>query len=325
MGEALCSLSLDLDNCWSYMKTRGNPAWEALPSYLDVVIPRFLELLDKHGMNITVFIVGQDAVLEKNRAALQLIPKAGHEVGNHSFHHEPWFHRYTRAQAEDELVRAEDAIYEATGARPEVYRGPGYSITVDVLNILADRDYVLDASTLPTFIGPAARAYYMLRARLSNEQKEARDALFGQVRDGLRPLDPYRWQLGGRELLEVPVTTTPVARVPFHPSYVHYLAQVSGRGARLYWAAALDACRLARTEPSVLLHPLDFLGKEDAPELDFFPAMGVSASKKVKLMDDLLAGLKRRFEVLPMAAYGRRVNQRDLPVREPDVETGVAG
>ena len=30
-------------------------------------------------------------------------------------------------------------------------------------------------------------------------------------------------------------------------------------------------------------------------------------------MDDLLAGLKRRFEVLPMAAYGRRVNQRDLP------------
>ena len=36
------SLSLDLDNQWSYMKTHGDPAWESLPSYLDVVVPRAL-------------------------------------------------------------------------------------------------------------------------------------------------------------------------------------------------------------------------------------------------------------------------------------------
>ena len=34
MDKPLASLSLDLDNQWSYMKTHGDPGWESLPSYL---------------------------------------------------------------------------------------------------------------------------------------------------------------------------------------------------------------------------------------------------------------------------------------------------
>ena len=320
----LASLSLDLDNRWSYLKTRGDTSWESLPSYLDVAVPRFLELLDKHGLRITVFVVGQDAALDKNRDALAQIPAAGHEVGNHSFHHEPWFHHYTRAQAADELERAEQALEAATGVRPEVYRGPGYSITRDVLDILVERGYLLDASTLPTFIGPVARAYYLLTSRLSRAERQDRNALFGQVRDGLRPLRPYRWRLTGGELLEVPVTTLPGPRVPFHPSYVHYLAQVDPRLAEAYWVGALETCRVTRTEPSVLLHPLDFLGAEDAPELAFFPAMKTPRDQKLALMDRLLGGLARRFEVLPMGAYARRIGSRRMAVRAPDVQEGKA-
>ena len=63
------SLSLDLDNQWSYMKTHGDAGWEAFPSYLDIVIPRFNELLANFdNQKITVFTVGQDAALEKNHA-----------------------------------------------------------------------------------------------------------------------------------------------------------------------------------------------------------------------------------------------------------------
>jgi hypothetical protein len=29
------SISLDLDNLWSYLKTQGAPGWESFPSYLD--------------------------------------------------------------------------------------------------------------------------------------------------------------------------------------------------------------------------------------------------------------------------------------------------
>ncbi|MGH7756410.1 MAG: polysaccharide deacetylase family protein, partial [Vulcanimicrobiaceae bacterium] len=84
------SLSLDLDNEWSYLKTHGDPAWEQYPSYLDVVVPRVLEVTARLGLRITVFIVGQDAALERNHPALRSIAAAGHEIGNHSFHHEPW-------------------------------------------------------------------------------------------------------------------------------------------------------------------------------------------------------------------------------------------
>ena len=40
------SLSLDLDNKWSYMKTHGDAGWESFPSYFDLLIPRVLRLLD---------------------------------------------------------------------------------------------------------------------------------------------------------------------------------------------------------------------------------------------------------------------------------------
>jgi peptidoglycan-N-acetylglucosamine deacetylase len=78
-GKPLASLSLDLDNQWSYMKTHGDPAWQSLPSYLDVVVPRALRFLDEHGLKITFFIVGQDAARPENRAALDAVMGLGQE------------------------------------------------------------------------------------------------------------------------------------------------------------------------------------------------------------------------------------------------------
>ena len=49
--KPIASLSLDLDNKWSYMKTHGDPGWESLPSYLPVVVPRFLRLLELERMH----------------------------------------------------------------------------------------------------------------------------------------------------------------------------------------------------------------------------------------------------------------------------------
>ncbi len=50
MTKPLASLSLDLDNRWSYMKTHGDEGWESFPSYLDVVVPRVLDLLAKRNL-----------------------------------------------------------------------------------------------------------------------------------------------------------------------------------------------------------------------------------------------------------------------------------
>jgi peptidoglycan-N-acetylglucosamine deacetylase len=319
-------LSLDLDNMWSYMKTHGNPDWQTHPSYLDILVPRVLEHLDKHDLKITFFIVGQDAALEKNHAALRQIPGAGHEVGNHSFHHEPWLHLYTGEEIEREFAASEAAIHAATGVHTRGFRGPGFSLSRAVLKTLKQRGYLFDASTLPTFIGPLARAYYFFHSSLSDSEREKRRALFGGFKDGMRPLKPYFWDLEEGPLLEIPVTTMPLTRAPFHVSYVMYLACYSPALALFYFRTALELCRLTGVQPSLLLHPLDFLSGSDAEPLRFFPAMQMDAKDKLKLIDRILETYKRYFTVVPMGERAERLaGTGGLPRIAPDFpRDGVA-
>jgi peptidoglycan-N-acetylglucosamine deacetylase len=294
------SLSLDLDNLWSYLKVHGDPGWEALPSYLDLVVPRFLDMLAQLDVQITVFIVGQDAALAKNQAALQAIAAAGHEIGNHSFHHESWLHLYSEAEIGQEIATAEAAIVQATGQQPQGWRGPGYSCSPTVLRILAERGYTYDASTFPTFLGPLARAYYLMTTKLSPAERAQRQALFGKFADGLQPLNPYEWAIGDRTLIEVPVTTMPIFKIPIHFSYLLYLATFSTPLALGYFRCALWLCQRLHITPSLLLHPTDFLSDEDVPELAFFPAMKLPRSRKLAILRKLLTLLTRQFRVMPI-------------------------
>ena len=56
LTKPICSLSLDLDNEWAYMKSHGDPGWESFPSYLDLVVPRFLKILDDFGWKDTGYM-----------------------------------------------------------------------------------------------------------------------------------------------------------------------------------------------------------------------------------------------------------------------------
>ncbi|HEX8853291.1 MAG TPA: polysaccharide deacetylase family protein [Pyrinomonadaceae bacterium] len=317
MRKPLASLSLDLDNKWSYMKTHGDAGWESFPSYLDVVVPRVLDFLAARDLKITFFIVGQDAALERNREPLARLSAAGHEIGNHSFRHEPWLHLYSPTELDEELQRAEEHIERATGARPRGFRGPGFSLSHETLRALARRGYEYDASTFPTFLGPLARAYYFMTARLDDAEMEKRRELFGKFGEGFRPLKPYRWRVDGSTIVELPVTTMPLARVPIHVSYLLYLGQFAPRLALLYFRTALALARATGTQVSLLLHPLDFLGAEDVPELAFFPAMRRPAVEKLELVGRALRLLTDNFEVVPLREHARRAaTSTQLPLVE---------
>ncbi|HZS06629.1 MAG TPA: polysaccharide deacetylase family protein [Blastocatellia bacterium] len=328
------SLSLDLDNQWSYQKTHGDTGWETFPSYLNIVVPRVLEFLKERGLRITFFIVGQDAALEKNAEALRALAAAGHEIGNHSFHHEPWLHLYSEAEIEAEIANAEEQIERVTGQRPRGFRGPGFSLSASTLRVLERRGYIYDASTFPTFLGPLARAYYFMTAKLSREEMRRRKALFGTFSEGWRPLKPYRWGIGGEEsLIEIPVTTLPVFKVPMHASYVLYLSSFSTALALLYFKTAVKLCRLTGTQLSLLLHPLDFLGAEDVRELAFFPGMNLASEKKLAVMSEIIGILSKEFSVVTMQQHAAlassspklqlvepRFNQGELPLRLMETE-----
>jgi peptidoglycan/xylan/chitin deacetylase (PgdA/CDA1 family) len=306
------SLSLDLDNEWSYLKTHGDPAWETLPSYLDIVVPRVLRFLESRNLKITFFVVGQDADREENREALRSITAHGHNIGNHSYHHEPWLHLYSREEIVAELARAEDLLEEVTGQRPVGFRGPGYSISKTLLEVLADRGYEYDASSLPTFIGPLARLYYFMTARLDEKQKNERKILFGTWKDALRPLKPYVWSTD-TSLVEIPVTTMPLLRSPIHFSYVIYLSRFSVKLAKAYFRLSLWLCRMTGTMPSLLLHPLDFMGREDVSTLSFFPGMDLSVAEKMDRMGYLVDTVQSEFRVVTMEEHARLAKQQTLP------------
>ncbi|MEH2299531.1 MAG: polysaccharide deacetylase family protein [Nostoc sp.] len=317
-NKPIASLSLDLDNIWSYLKNQGALGWETFPSYLDIAVPRFLDILQQWDLTITVFIVGQDAALEKNTKALEAIASAGHEIGNHSFYHDPWLHLYSEDEIEQEVALAEEHIKRVTHQHPIGFRGPGYSFSPAVLRVLARRGYEYDASTFPTFLGPIARAYYLMTCKLSKEERKKRKALFGSFKDGLQPLKPYQWQMGKDKLTEIPVTTMPIFKVPIHFSYIMYLSTFSSEVALLYLRIALWLCKTTRVQPSLLLHPTDFLSQEDVPELSFFPGMSVPTYKKLAVVNKSLELISSQFNVLTVGQHAKFVaSVRQLPVLVP--------
>ena len=309
--KLLASISLDLDDKWSYMKVHGDPGWEKFPSYLDIVLPITLDVLDKLDIKITFFIVGQDAAIEKNHAVLKMIVDRGHEVANHSFHHESWLKTYSKEKIEEEIVIAEEAILNATGKRTNMFRGPGFSWSNDLLEVLEKRNYIFDASLLPTYISPLMRKYYFWKSKLSKEEKESRKELFGSFKESFYPLKPYTWILPNKKiLLEIPVTTMPVFKIPFHQSYLIYIHNISGGLMKLYLRFAILMCKITKTQPSYLLHPLDLLGSDDVPELAFFPGMNVQSKKKVEIFEAAMNILKNNFELLPMGEFAARLSPK---------------
>lgn len=309
--KPVTSLSLDLDNRWSYLKAHGDNGWESFPSYLDLVVPRILDVLARHSLTISFFVVGQDAALKKNYEAVRSIASAGHEIGNHSFSHEPWFHLYSEEQVDREITETEEHIQLLTGQKPVGFRGPGFSLSDATLRILVKRGYEYDATTLPNLLNPIARTYYLMSSKLSREEKRRRRALFGTLGDALRPVKPYRWKIEGTTLIEIPVTTMPIVKIPIHFTYLQWLSTFSHSLARLYFHTAIKLCQWTNTAPSLLLHPLDFLGADDDIDLGFFPGMKNPSQTKIALIEECLAIVTDAYTIVPMRQYAEEIGQRE--------------
>ena len=168
------SLSLDLDNKWSYMKTHGDAGWDAFPTYLPLVVPRVLEVLRRRGLTITFFIVGQDAARAENYSALRSLATAGHEIGNHSFKHEPWLHLYSEPEIEDELIRADLGAETAGRIVAELRYGRfNTAISADEIKevVAGEVEKALADVAQPLVIDPAKRPFVILVAGVNGSGK----------------------------------------------------------------------------------------------------------------------------------------------------------
>ncbi|MEQ8846254.1 polysaccharide deacetylase family protein [Botrimarina sp.] len=297
------SLSVDLDDKWAYLRSRGDAAWRARPTYLPEVAPRIVDFLGERGLRCTFFVVGEDLTRDPGAREVERIAAAGFEVANHSQSHWPWLDTLPPEEMQREVAEAERLIEQVAGVRPAGFRAPGFSWSPELLKVLARRGYRYDASVFPTFVGPLARAYVRLSGFRKAASDDAPEQRFGSLADALRPLRPHAVATPCGSLVELPVTTMPLARAPIHFTYLSFLAQKSPAAARAYWRTAMRLCRLRRVGPSLLLHPLDFLGGADVPELADFPGMGLARRAKLELLSDTLDRLATGRAVLTTAEH----------------------
>ena len=82
------------------------------------------------------------------------------------------------------------------------------------------------------------------------------------------------------------------------------------RLAKAYFYTALWSCRIFGVEPSILLHPLDFLGGEDVPRLKFFPSMKMSSKEKINIVEHCLNNLTNLFDVKTVGEHAAIVTDR---------------
>jgi len=124
-------------------------SWPSLPSRIEAQTDEVLELLERHSVSATFFILGW--VAERKPAVVQKIVRAGHEIGCHSYAHQVVY-TLTPAQFREDTLRAIAAIENAGGVTPRLYRAPSYSIThrsLWALEILAECGFEYDSSIVP--------------------------------------------------------------------------------------------------------------------------------------------------------------------------------
>ena len=319
-ASTIASVSVDLDNIWSYLKTHGDPEWEARPSYLSVAVPRVVDLFGELEQRTTVFVIGADAAREDGAGAISAFVGAGHEVGNHSYEHEPWLHRYSAERLAAEIDSTHEAIIAAGAPAPTGFRAPGYSHTPELFNLLSERGYRYDASSLPTWIGPVARYQHFRSAMLTEEQREERAELFGGFGQARSSLHPHRISTRSGELVELPVTTLPLARIPVHGSYLMQLYSISPKLARAYFRTAVRMCRMRGVGMSMLIHPTDILDGRDVPVMQFFPGMAVPAAEKVAFMAWVVRAMQREFDVVGTGDHVAAMSAPGVSIPGPESE-----
>lgn len=82
---------------------------------------QILDILDAHGVHATFFVCGKD--VEQHPEIVRRIYAEGHTLGNHTWSH-PYLYFLSRGKMAEEIDRAQEAIREATGHVPVLFRAP---------------------------------------------------------------------------------------------------------------------------------------------------------------------------------------------------------
>ena len=294
----LCAVSVDLDEIPNYYAIHGLPepasGDPARSMVYDVAIDRLVAFARAQGIPLTLFAIGSDLARSESAARLRAAHDAGFEVANHSLDHRYDLVRLGRAEIRRQIEEGAHIIARVTGAMPEGFRAPGYTVTDEVFEVLADLGVAYDSSVFPCPAYWAAKAAAIgliaVRGRASRSIVDTPLVLTAPTRP-YRVGRPY-WRRG-QGLLELPVQVTRGLRLPFF-------------GTSLTLSSPRVARSLARAcvgEPLVNLelHGIDVLDATDAGGA-LEPLRPHQVDVRVASKDKL-ARLSEAIETLRSAGY----------------------
>jgi hypothetical protein len=70
---------------------------------------------------------------------------------------------------------------------------------------------------------------------------------------------------------------------------------------------AITLCKITRTAPSFLLHPLDLVGGDQITTLKFFPGMDLPSAKKTEVFTSVVRRLQANFDVMDLNTFAERM------------------
>lgn len=285
----LASVSVDLDEIPNYFDIHGlGPPKESVRGLVyELALDRLRGLAAAGRFPLTLFAIGSDLDRAHARDGLAIAVREGHEVANHSLDHRYDLVRLGRAEIARQVDEGAKAIEGATGERPVGFRAPGYTITDEVFEVLADLGVRYDASVFPCppywLVKAAKLGAIRVRGRESRSILDTPRVLFAPTR-------PYRigrpyWKRGNG-LLEIPVQVTRGLRLP----YIGTSVTMAGPSR----ARLLTKMCIGEPLVNLELHGIDVLDAEDGLE-DLSPHqvdVRVAQAKKTKAILAACAELK---------------------------------
>jgi len=307
----LASISVDLDevDCYGAIHGIEIPEGPALHAVYDRCVPRLAELFEAESIRATFFAIGSDLEHAHNRDVVASLHAAGHEIGNHSFHHH---YDLSRRSAEDilqDIGLGASAIHEACGARPVGFRAPGYTINDTMFDGLEASEVEYDSSVFPCPSYYAAKVSVLGMMALKGRKSQSIVDTPLVLRSPKRPYRvgrPY-WR-EGTGLLELPIGVTRWGLPYIGTSLVLW----GDRGAR-----ALTRQMLGRDFIHVELHGFDVAdvaldGLQ--PLAPHRPDLKRTAAEKVSVIRGVIGMIRQAgYELLPLKEVARRLSETSSP------------
>ena len=145
--------------------------WDAQPTRVEPATDTILELLGRHGVRGTFFVLGW--VAKRAPGLVRRIAAGGHEIASHTWSH-PRISALTPEQFREELRSSKTILEDLGGQEVRGFRAPSFSILPGMewaFDVLLEEGYTYDSSVFPIrrpgygWPGAPTRPYDITRGR----------------------------------------------------------------------------------------------------------------------------------------------------------------